>query len=80
MDQTIIEKALELYPIGGTYIINQTTAYNGSGGLYKISPKHISNYSYQNGNLAICQVGVYNKRYGIFATKEVDKNPHYEIY
>ena len=80
MDQTIIEKALELYPIGGTYIIDQKTAYNGLGGIHIISPKRISDYSYQNGNLAICQVGVYNKRRGIFATKEGEKNQHYEIY
>lgn len=75
-----LEQAMQLYPIGGTYEVDQKPAYQGCGYKHIITPKNISDYNYFNGNLSICGIGVFNKKNGNWVPI-VSGNPnHYEIY
>lgn len=75
-----LEQAMQLYPIGGVYEIDQKPAYEGCGEIHRISPKNSSDYSYFDGNLAICHVGVFNTRQNIWAPIVSGNLNQYEIY
>lgn len=62
MEDKLIKECQKRYSVGD--FVDQKTAYNGNGSIWKIKSINIE---YSSGNVSIGGVGVYNNDYKIWA-------------